>query len=205
MAIRGDSTEYDLLKKWCETLPFFEEPKSVTTCEIGVREGLGSQVIMLATKARIGNKPYEHIAVDPYGSLEYEHFDNQKERGLKWKQDGKWTDKPPVYPDEMRIQLVKDFNNNKNFNFYHLTDIQFMNLFNSTKKIFDLVHFDGPHKTMDVMREAIWFADKSRKGTRFIFDDCGFFDIETTSKVLSYWNFHVFESGKNKVCLQREE
>ncbi len=47
MTIRGDSTEYDLLKKWSETLPFFEEPKSVTTCEIGVREGLGSKVIML--------------------------------------------------------------------------------------------------------------------------------------------------------------
>ena len=64
MTIRGDSTEYDLLKKWCETLPFFEEPKSVTTCEIGVREGLGSQVIMMGLKKRIGNKPYEHIAID---------------------------------------------------------------------------------------------------------------------------------------------
>ena len=45
--IRGDSTEYELLKKWCTTLPFYEEPKSVTTCEIGVREGLGSKIIML--------------------------------------------------------------------------------------------------------------------------------------------------------------
>ena len=59
--IRGDSSEYDLLKKWCETLPFFEEPKSVTTLEIGIREGLGSQVIMNGIKARIGHmKPYEH-------------------------------------------------------------------------------------------------------------------------------------------------
>ena len=38
MTIRGDSTEYELLKIWCETLPFYEEPKSVKTCEIGVRE-----------------------------------------------------------------------------------------------------------------------------------------------------------------------
>ena len=26
--IRGDSTEYELLKKWCTTLPFYDEPKS---------------------------------------------------------------------------------------------------------------------------------------------------------------------------------
>mgnify|MGYP001497293914 CR=1 FL=1 len=27
------------------------------------------------------------------------------------------------------------------------------------------------NKTQDVLREALWFADKSRKGTRFVFDD----------------------------------
>ena len=62
---------------------------------------------MMGLKARIGNKPYEHIAIDPYGSLEYEHFDNQKEREIRWKRNNVWTDKPPVYPDEMRIELLK--------------------------------------------------------------------------------------------------
>ena len=52
MPIRGDSTEYELLKRWCETLPFFEKPKSVTTCEIGVREGLGSKLIMMGIQSR---------------------------------------------------------------------------------------------------------------------------------------------------------
>ena len=33
MTIRGDSKEYELLSKWCSTLPFFEKPKSVTTSE----------------------------------------------------------------------------------------------------------------------------------------------------------------------------
>jgi len=151
MAIRGDSVEYDLLKKWCETLPFYEKPKSVTTCEVGVREGLGSQVIMMGLKARIGNKPYEHIGIDPYNNLKYQHYDDSPE----YQGD---------YTDEMRQQMVNDFANNKNFNFYHMTDIQYMNLFSSTDKIFDLVHFDGPHMTKDVIREAVWFADKSRKG-----------------------------------------
>lgn len=190
MAIRGDSVEYDLLKKWCETLPFFEEPKSVTTCEIGVREGLGSQVIMMGLKARIGNKPYEHIGVDPYNNLKYQHYDDSPEYQCD-------------YTDEMRQQMVNDFANNKSFNFYHMTDIQYMNLFSSTDKIFDLVHFDGPHMTKDVIREAVWFADKSRKGSRFIFDDYKKYGMEDIAKALDYWDFKVIQSGENKICLQR--
>jgi hypothetical protein len=30
---------------------------------------------------------------------------------------------------------------------------------------YDLVHFDGPHKTYDVIKEAIFFAERSRPGT----------------------------------------
>ena len=82
--IRGDSSEYDLLKKWCETLPFFEEPTLVTTIEIGINEGKGSEVIMEAIKSRIGDKPYEHFGVDPYGDLDYKHFDKHP----MWKING---------------------------------------------------------------------------------------------------------------------
>ena len=189
--IRGDSTEYELLKKWCSTLPFYKEPKSVTTCEVGVREGLGSKIIMMGIQDRIGNIPYEHIGTDPYNNLKYQHYD----------------DKEPVtadYTDEMRLQMIKDLSAEKNFNFYHFTDTQFMNLFHLTNKTFDLVHFDGPHMTKDVLKEALWFAEKSRKGTRFVFDDSKFFDIELVTKALSHWHFQMFESGQNKVCLQKE-
>ena len=117
MTIRGDSTEYELLKKWSETLPFFEEPKSVVTCEIGVREGLGSQVIMLGLQKRIGNKPYEHIAIDPYGSREYQHFDKQKERGIKL-----LYDKDELRTEKQAKKTIKEikmiqFTNNK-LNYY---------------------------------------------------------------------------------------
>tara|TARA_R100001163_G_C4994572_1_gene145931 strand:+ start:229 stop:807 length:579 start_codon:yes stop_codon:yes gene_type:complete len=191
MTIRGDSTEYELLNKWCGTLQFFEKPKSVTTCEIGVREGLGSKVIMMGIQDRIGKVPYEHIGIDPYNNLKYQHYDKVEPTTAD-------------YTDDMRLQMLKDLAHEKNFNFYHFTDLQFMNLFNATDKIFDLVHFDGPHMTRDVLRESLWFADKSRKGTRFVFDDSQFFDMEVVAKALSYWNFQVLESGKNKVCLQRE-
>jgi len=190
MTIRGDSTEYEFLKKWCETLPFFEKPKSVTSCEIGVREGLGSKLIMMGIRERIGRAPYEHIGIDPYNNLHYQHYDDKKPETAD-------------YTEEMRAQMLKDLADEKSFNFYHCTDIQFMKLFNSVDKTFDLVHFDGPHMTVDVLREAVWFADRSRRGTRFIFDDIRFFDMKTVEKCLEYYNFKQIDSGRDKRCLQK--
>ena len=71
---------------------FSKNLHQLTTCEIGVREGLGSQVIMLGIKSRIGNIPYEHIGIDPYNDLEYKHFDDEVE-DPKWKDDDKWQKK----------------------------------------------------------------------------------------------------------------
>ena len=40
--IRGDSTDYDLLDKWSKDF----DCQGYKTCEIGVREGLGTKIIM---------------------------------------------------------------------------------------------------------------------------------------------------------------
>lgn len=188
--IRGDSTEYELLKKWCETLPFFEKPKSVTTCEIGVREGLGSKVIMLGLRARIGKIPYQHIGIDPYGNLKYQHYDNSEEYTAD-------------YTESMKLEMQKDFSDYNEFTFFHMKDIDYMNYFATQPLVYDLVHFDGPHMTKDVIREAVWFADRSRKGTRFIFDDYKTYGMEDISKALAYFEFNILESGENKIMLQK--
>jgi hypothetical protein len=190
MTIRGDSTEYELLKKWCETLPFFEQPKSVTTCEIGVREGLGSKIIMLSIRARIGKVDYKHIGIDPYGNLKYQHYDNS----LEYTAD---------YTDEMRLEMQKDFSDHPEFSFFHMKDTDYMNYFATQPLVYDLVYFDGPHMTKDVITEAVWFADRSRKGSRFIFDDYKKYGMEDISKTLSYYGFNVMESGQNKIMLQK--
>lgn len=193
MTIRGDSQEYELLKKWTETLPFYEEPKFVTTVEIGVREGLGSKVIMLAIKERLGGAkiPYKHIGIDPYANLKYQHYDTSQEYTAD-------------YTDEMRKTMVEDFKDHPEFTFFHMKDIDFMNEFAETGfKVYDLVHFDGPHMSKDVLREAIWFADRSRIGTRFIFDDSPKYNMKDITSALSHWNFSLYEEGENRVCLQR--
>ena len=197
--IRGDSSEYDLLKKWCETLPFFEKPESVTTCEIGVREGLGSQIIMMSIKSRIGNTPYEHVAVDPYGDLEYQHFDKHP----RWKINGQWTSKAPTYSDKLRDQLIKDFADNPHFKFYNMTDTEYFKIFNLTKTKFDLVFLDGPHTTKDILKESLWFAERSRKGTRIIIDDFVLCNFELIEGALSLWDFKTIDKGQNKICLEK--
>lgn len=197
--IRGDSDEYELLTKWCQTLPFFEDPKSVTTCEVGVREGMGSHLIINEIKPRIGKADYTHDAIDPYGDLEYKHFDNQP----RWKRDGEWTSVAPKYPDEMRDIMVKDFATNPHFKFYNMTDIQYMNLFYYAKKVYDLVFLDGPHTTQSILREALWFAERSRKGTRIIIDDYSLCNYDVIRATISYWNFKDIEKGKQKACFEK--
>tara|TARA_R100001163_G_C5058786_1_gene195420 strand:+ start:1207 stop:1782 length:576 start_codon:yes stop_codon:yes gene_type:complete len=190
MTIRGDSTEYELLKKWCEELPFYEKPETVTTCEIGVREGLGSKIIMLGIRSRIGNIQYKHIGIDPYGNLKYQHYDNSKEYTAD-------------YTDDMRQRMEKDFSDHPEFVFLHMKDIDYMKKFSDQTTVFDLVHFDGPHMTKDVIREALYFADRSRKGSRFIFDDYTQYKINDIARLLQFWNFKIIDTGSNKICFQR--
>ena len=69
--IRGDSVEYDLLEKWAKNF----DCEGHYSCEIGVREGLGSKIIM----DNVLNN-YMHIGIDPYGDLVYQHTDDQASR-----------------------------------------------------------------------------------------------------------------------------
>jgi|TARA_R100001460_G_scaffold2217_1_gene7391 hypothetical protein len=200
MTIRGDSSEYELLRKWCDTLPFFEEPKSVTTCEVGVREGLGSKIIMMSLVPRIKKAEYQHYAIDPYNNLEYTHFDNHQQ----WKKDGKWTSEAPKYSNEMRDQMVKDFAGDPHYKFFNMTDIEYMDIFNLSRTTYDLVFLDGPHTTKAILKESLWFAERSRKGSRIIIDDFNLCNFDLIKAAISYWDFKVLESGKNKVCFQKE-
>ena len=148
--IRGDSTDYDLLEKWTKGF----DCQGYKTCEIGVREGLGSKIIM----DNVVNN-YIHIGVDPYGDLEYQHCDDQADR--QW--IGYEKGVAPTYPDSMRDQMLYDFKPYRNegrFTLCNMTDTKFMNDTEHRNSIFAFVHFDGPHMTKDVLTEAIWFANR---------------------------------------------
>jgi len=196
--IKGDSSDYELLKKWCATAPVYNPKNRFYSCEIGVREGLGSKIIMDAFKERLKGLPYMHFGIDPYGDLVYQHIDNQQ--NYKW--EGLKQGVAPTYSDEMAEQMVKDFEDYPMFNFIKMTDTEFMNE-NGHLDYFNFVHFDGPHMTKDVITESVWFANRSLKGTRFVFDDYPAYEMPLISKVLEKYGFFVIESGENKICLER--
>jgi len=192
--IRGDSTEYDLLEKWTKDF----DCQGYKTCEIGVREGLGSKIIM----DNVVNN-YIHVGVDPYGDLVYQHCDDQPDRTWYGFEKGV----APTYPDSMRDTMLKDFlpyRNEGKFTLCNMTDTQFMNDTEHKDSKFMFVHLDGPHMTKDVMTEAVWFANRSVKGTRIMFDDYPKYNMALVAQVLEYYNFKILESGKNKCLMERK-
>jgi hypothetical protein len=66
--IQGDSIEYEILKEACKTL----NSDDLFTAEIGVRQGQGSKIIL----DELIFKKHWHIGIDPYGNLDYQHYDN---------------------------------------------------------------------------------------------------------------------------------
>ena len=203
--IRGDSKDYDLLSKWImeASMPlqlfesqgggydFADEDWHPVSVEIGVREGLGSKVIMDAFREKIKNSEtsYRHIGIDPYGNLKYQHYDTSPAYTAD-------------YTEEMRLQLEKDLLIYPEFKLYHMTDIEFMKRHQDFEYV-DFVHFDGPHMTKDVLREAIFFADRSRKYTRFVFDDYQTYNMSVIAKCLEFYGFLITDQGSNKCLMEK--
>ena len=184
--IRGDSSDYELLEKWTKDF----NCQGFKSCEIGVREGLGSKIIM---DNLVNN--YIHVGVDPYGNLEYQHYDNTG----KYRCD---------YTDEMRDTMLSDFKPYRNqgkFTLCNMTDVRFMNDTEHRFSTFAFVHFDGPHMTKDVLTEAIWFADRSAPNTRFVFDDYPKYNMEVIRKCLAFYGFKGADSGNNKCLLEKND
>ena len=184
--IRGDSKDYELLEKWTKDF----DCQGYKTCEIGVREGLGSKIIM----DNVRNN-YIHVGVDPYGNLKYQHYDNT----------GEYT---CDYTDDMRDTMLNDFKSYRNqgrFTLCNMTDTQFMNDSEHRHSTFAFVHFDGPHMTKDVMTEAVWFANRSAKGTRFVFDDYPKYNMSIVAKCLELYGFLITDKGENKCLMIKQK
>ena len=179
--IRGDSGEYDLLTKWANF-----DCEGNYSCEIGVREGLGSKIIMDNIKNN-----FIHIGVDPYGNLNYQHYDTSPSYTVD-------------YTDEMRDRLIEDMKPYAGkFHLANMTDTLFMCHPDYNEKKFSFVHFDGPHMTKDVLTEAVWFANRSAPRTRFVFDDHKTYSMDAIAYALTVFDFKTKEVGDNKILLER--
>ena len=198
--IKGDSSDYQLLIE-AVTSSFKLIPGDYyLSCEIGVREGLGSQLMMDAAAKKNGLSPH-HIGIDPYGNLKYAHYDDNK---------------PYVadYTNQMKTQVKRDLGDYTNFHLIDTTDKEYMQrfwdgfpIYNDTPMLLDkysCVHFDGPHKTTDVLRQALFFCDRSHVGTTFCFDDYKKYNMELIECVCMEHGFKEIKKGDQKKVLRKE-
>ena len=184
--IRGDSKDYNLLDNWVRGLKI---TSNILSCEIGVREGLGSKIIMDCIRT-LATGSFNHIGIDPYGNLKYQHYDNSPAYTAD-------------YTNDMRLQLEKDLSDYKEFKLFHMTDKEFMRRYPEYGP-FHLVHFDGPHMTRDVADEAMFFAQRSLINTRFIFDDFKTYQMPVIQHICSWYGFEEIDRGDNKICLEKK-
>ena len=197
--IKGDSSEYHLITKHIGKLNI---DRATLTCEIGLREGLGSKIIMDAVREHKPNL-YKHIAIDPYNNLSYEHYDNE-------------GSVVAGYTEELKQKTVSYlYQNYPEFDFYHMTDDYYfktmgdghqLGLFNNMMLfgLYKVVHFDGPHTTEAVIQELNFFIPRSETKALFIIDDFKDLRMGIVDMLLLTYNFKVVEEGENKIIYQKE-
>jgi|TARA_E500000318_G_scaffold89208_1_gene86735 hypothetical protein len=198
--IKGDSEEYNLITKHIKKIKI---DRATLTCEIGLREGLGTKTIMDAVRLQ---EPalYKHIAVDPYGNLAYQHYDNPDNIIAAG------------YDSEMMQQTVTElYKNYPEFNFFHMTDDYYFKtmgeghqfVFEKQLMIYGLykvVHLDGPHTTKDVLNELVFFIPRMESDSIIIIDDYQLISLGIVDMLLKTYNFNVAEKGDSKIIYKKE-
>ena len=196
-----DSREYDILGE----AAWVARDVEGLTCEIGVREGGGSQVIMDITR-RSGH-PKIHIAIDPFGNIEYEHWESRKER--------------IDYTNKMKNNMLKNLytycsQTGVECLFFPLEDTEFFKRYADGVPIYDqykrienryaLVFFDGPHTTELVRTEFDFFKDKVPLGGTVVFDDIDQYPhMEMLDSYVRSAGFEPIRKGSCKISYKKVE
>jgi hypothetical protein len=197
--IKGDSTEYHLIT---EQIGKLKLDQVTLTCEIGLREGLGSKIIM---DAILDSKPklYKHVAVDPYNNLSYEHYDNE-------------GSVVAGYTEEMKQKTVSYlYQNYPDFDFFHMTDDYYFKTMGEGHQfvlnqqlvlfgLYQVVHLDGPHTTKAVIDELSFFIPRMASKGLIILDDYTDLQMGIVDMLLKTYNFNVAVKGDNKIIYQKE-
>lgn len=197
--LTGDSGDYHLITKGVE---LSKDAKGMT-CEIGLRRGGGTKHIIDALVAS-GRKI--HIAIDPYGSIAYEHKEGDFVR--------------LDYTNEMRDECLSNLyaytrQLGVSFLFFNLEDTEFFNryadgvpVYSESKYLktqYSFIHFDGPHAVKPLMAEIDFFLPRTPIGACWVFDDVmNYYDHALIEKRLFKLGFKLIEKGYHKALYQYE-
>lgn len=194
----GDSGDYHLLTKGIE----LSANTPGMTCEIGLRRGGGTKTIIDALAIHAPHKV--HIAIDPYGNIEYEHKEGDIVR--------------LDYTNEMRDECLSNLypyalNKRINFQFHNLEDTEFFKKFgagvpvyNYVKEVindYSFVHFDGPHSIAPLEEEVMFFLGRIQPGACWCFDDVtGYYDHDHVEAMLFRNDFKLITKTWHKALYQ---
>jgi len=200
--IEGDSKDYNLLTKAAERVSQLESKRPLLTAEIGIRRGLGTKIILEYTRPKDSGLHF-HIGIDPYGDLNYPHYDDSEASVAD-------------YDSKMKAEHIKDFADKDNYQFLNMTDMKFFEKYFTGVLFYNkgaeyhlntyhLVHFDGPHMTAAVVAETVFFAQRSVVGSVFVFDDWQKYDSQLIKNVAASFGFEFITNGERKMIMERKK
>lgn len=203
MMLQTDSMDYHLITNGVNKVRLVQG----MTCEIGLRRGGGSEFVMRAL-ADTGQLDKTHIAIDPYGNIEFPMTERELAR----------YDYTNTMRDETLPDMYKLANQLKvNFLFFNMEDTVFFEKFADGVPIYKeyrydetqyaFVHFDGPHKLEAIVEEFKFFNERAPKGAVFVFDDVtDFYDHEALeTKWLFPYGWSIYEKTRKKASYLKEE
>lgn len=180
--------EYELLVEAVKSSYKKETNGYVLTCEIGVHEGHGSQIMLEEGRKKFQN--FHHLGIDPYGNVQ-----------LGVSNKVKWN-------------LKKDLINYLEFHLMEMTDTEYMDKYRNGVIIYDekpqllnrytCVHFDGPQGTTDVLREVMFFCHRAHIGTTFCFNDYKRYKMDMIVNLCSVYGFRVLKKGSRRYIMRKE-
>jgi len=189
----GDSLEYEILDRAVKSL---SNPVG-KSLEVGVRMGYSSKVIIDAYRKYHGHlNNFVHLGVDPYGDLPYNMSELDKGRRVGY--DNMMKQRALAY-------LIKNY---REFHPVIMEDTEFFQkfengypIYNQTKfyvNSYELVHFDGPHDLISILKEISFFIKRLEKETIFVFDDIEAFNLKKIEEEIFKKGFVLLEKGVRK-------
>lgn len=164
------------------------------TCEVGVRFGGSSMIIM--QEGKVQGCPRYHVGIDPYGNIPYRIATIQGKTLM--------ANDTKIYTEEMKLIMLCNIyrwclKHNGNFNFFNMTDQEFekrfpdgIPLYNKgefTCNTYALVYLDGPHDTDAKLAEIRFFAPLIPMGGYIIIDNYKRYDDKAVTADLAERGF----------------
>lgn len=194
----GDSGDYHLLTKGIELSAHVPG----MTCELGLRRGGGTKTIIDSLAQYAPNKV--HIAIDPYGNIEYEHKEGSVVR-IDYTNQMRDECLSNLYPYVLQKKI--------NFQFFNLEDREFFKRYADGVPVYDykkriesqysFVHFDGPHSHQPLIDEMFFFIERTPNGACWCFDDVtGYYDHDRVEAFLFMNSFKLITKTWHKALYQ---